>query len=163
MQKHGTARLWMQYQRMVSILRTLIRAAHIGSWPLYLQSLCDIQVYLASHGHNNYTESLALFIPKMLDLKHTHQYVHTFMKGLFPVSRIDSAWSGIFTDHFIEQVLMSGIKSTGGLTHGRRFNKITRLMFLLSRPICTDVSHSIFEIVGISWNAGDEHRDRLWS
>lgn len=149
---------------MVSVLRTLIRSARIGSWPLYLQSLCDMQVYLAAAGHNNYTKSLALFIPKMLDLERTHPDVHSaFMKGLFPVRRADGAWLGIFTDLFIEQVLMAGIKSTGGLTHGRGFNESTRLLFLLSRPICADVSHSIFEIAGISSNSGDGHRDLVAS
>ena len=116
MQTYGTARLWMQYQRMVAILRTLIRSVGIGSWTLYLQSLCDMQPYLAAAGHNNYTKSLALFIPKMLDIEHTHPDIHAaFMKVLFPVRRTDGAWSGIFTDLFIEQVLMAGIKSTGGL------------------------------------------------
>jgi hypothetical protein len=50
------------------------------------------------------------------------------------------AWSGIFTDLFIEQVLMAGIKSSGGLTRGRGFDESTRLLFLLSRPICCEVA-----------------------
>ena len=84
---------------MVSIIRTLIRPACIGNCPTYLQSLCDMQVYLASAGHSNYIKSRALFIPKMLDLTHIHPDVHTaFMKGLFPVKRTDGAWSGTFKD-----------------------------------------------------------------
>ncbi len=61
---------------------------------------------------------------------------------------------------FIEQVLIAGIKSTGGgLTRGRGFNESTRLLFLLSRPACAEVSQSIFEIAGFSSNTGDGHRD----
>ncbi|KAL5013121.1 hypothetical protein ScPMuIL_007391 [Solemya velum] len=82
MQTYITARLRMQYQRMVAILRAFIRSARIGSWPLYL-SLCAIcrNISVAAAGHNNYTKSRALFIPKMLDLD-VHE---AFMKGLFPV------------------------------------------------------------------------------
>ena len=156
---HGTARLWIQYQRMVEILRAFICSVRTVNWSLYLQSLCDMHPYLAAAGHN-YTKSLALFIPKMLDLEHTHPDVHAaFTKSLFPARRADGKWSGIFSDLFIEQVLMAGIKSTGGLTHGRAFNESTRLQFLLSKPICAEVSQSIFEIAGLSSNAEDGHRD----
>ncbi|XP_069138839.1 uncharacterized protein [Argopecten irradians] len=54
---------------------------------------------------------------------------------------------------------MAGIKSTGGLTCGRGFTENTRLLFLLSRPVCAAVSQSIFEIAGIAVNKGDGHRD----
>ena len=58
--------------------------------------------YLAAAGHNNYTQSLALFIPKMLDVERTHPDVHAaFMRGIFPVRRSDGPWSGIFIDLFI--------------------------------------------------------------
>ena len=64
MQPYGTARLWMQYQRMIAILSAFVRSVRIGSWPLYLQSLYDMRPYIAAAGHNNYTKSLALFIQK---------------------------------------------------------------------------------------------------
>ena len=56
----------------------------------------------------------------------------------------------MFTDLFIESVLMAGLKSTGGLTRGLGFNESTRLLFLLSRPICAEISQSIFEIARLS-------------
>ena len=99
----------------------------------------------------------------MLEVEHTHPAVYeSFMRGLFPVRRTDGEWSGIFTDLFIEQVLMAGIKiikSSGSLTHGRGFSESTRLLFLLSRPICADVSQSIFQLAGLSPTDGDRHRD----
>lgn len=160
MQSYGTARLWIQYQNMVSILRSFIRSARIGCWPLYLQSLREMHPFLAAAGHNNYTKSLALFIPRMIDLEQTHPDVYrAFMNGLFPVRRSDGAWSGIFTDLFIEQVLMASIKSTGGLTQGRGFSDSTRLLFLLSRPVCANISQSIFAIAGLSMDTPDGHRE----
>ena len=56
----------------------------------------------------------------------------------------------MFTDLFIESVLKAGLKSTGGLTRGLGFNESTRLLFLLSRPICAEISQSIFEIARLS-------------
>ena len=105
---------------------------------LYLQSLCDTHPYLAAAGHNNYTKSLALFIPEIIDLKRTHPDVYEAFanKGLFQVRRTDGVWSGIFTDLVIEQVLMAGLTTSRGLTRGRGFDESTRLLFLLSRPIC---------------------------
>ena len=117
---HRTAKLWLQYQRMIQILRSFLRSIRTGYWKLYLKSLCDMHPYLAAAGHNNYTKSLALFIPRMQDLERTHPKVYrAFMSGLFPVRRTDGAWCGMFTDLFIEQVLIAGIKSNGGLTRGR--------------------------------------------
>lgn len=103
---------------------------------LYLQSLCDMHPYLAAAGHNNYTKSLALFIPKMIDLKRTHPDVYEAFanKGLFPVRRTDGVWSGIFTDLFIEQVLMAGLKTSGGLTRGRGFNEVLVYSYFSQDP-----------------------------
>ena len=162
MKSNRTARLWIQYMDMVEILRTFIRSVRIGDFDLYIQALCLIHPYRAAAGHNNYTKSLALFIPKMIHLKDTHPEVYSsFKNGLFPVRRSDGDWAGIFTDLFIEQVLMAGIKSSGGLTHGRGFDESTRLLFLLSRPICSEVTESIFNIAGCSSSHPDGHRDLL--
>ena len=116
--------------------------------------------YLAAAGHNNYTKSLALFIPRMQNLERTHPEIYrAFMSGLFPVRRTDGAWCGMFTDLFIEQVLMAGLKSSGGLTGGRGFNESTRLLFLLSRPTCSEISQSVFKIAGLSPDDENGHRD----
>ena len=129
-----------------------------------MQCLSDMLPYLAAAGHDNYTKSLAIFIPKMMDLQCTHRDVYAaFMKGLFPFRRTDGAWTGMFTDFFIESALMAGLKSTGGLTRGRGFNESTRLLFLLSRLICAETSQSIFEIAGLSSDEEDGHREQTAS
>ena len=66
----------------------------------------------------------------------------------------------MFTDLFIQSVLMAGLKSTGCLTRGRGFNKSTRLLFLLSRPIRAEIGQSIFEIAGLSSDEEDGHREQ---
>ena len=95
-------------------------------------------------------------------MKHTHPAVYeAFMRGLFPSKayRWCMVRHHIFTDLFLEQVLMAGIKSSGGLTHGRGFSESSRVLFLLSSPICADVSQSIFQLTGLSPNDGDGYRD----
>ena len=36
---HRTAKLWLQYQRMIQILRSFLRSIGTGDWKLYLKSL----------------------------------------------------------------------------------------------------------------------------
>ena len=113
---------------------------------------------------NNYTKSLAIVVPKMMDLQCTHRDVYAaFIKGLFPVRTTDGAWTGMLTDLFIDFVLMAGLKSTGGLSRGRGFNESSRLLFLLSRPIRVEISQSIFEIAGLSSDEEDGHREQTAS
>jgi len=133
MMTYRTAKLWIMYMTMVGILRSLIRSSRIGDWNLYLQSLHDMLPYLASSGHHNYTKSLVLYLEKMNDLPQTHPAVYAkFMAGLFVLRRTGSYWAGIFSDLYIEQVLMGSLKSSGGLTRGRGFEESTSLIWLLS-------------------------------
>ena len=121
--------------KMVAVLRSLIRASRTGDWNLYLQALHDMLPYLAASGHNNYTKSLVLYLNKMNNLPQTHPDVYAkFMAGLFVLRRTDSYWSGIFSDLYIEQVLMGSVKSVGGLTRGRGFDESTSITWLLSMP-----------------------------
>ena len=55
---------------------------------------------------------------------------------------------------------MAGLKSTGSLTRGHGFNESTRLLFLLSRPLCAEICQSIFEIAGLSSDEEDGHREQ---
>ena len=76
----------------------------------------------------------------MNKLKETHPIVYTqFMEGLFVFRRTDSYWAGIFSDLYIEQVLMGSVKSVGGLTRGRGFLESTSLIWLLSTAACGKV------------------------
>ena len=65
----------------------------------------------------------------------------------------------MFTDLLIEQVLMAGLKSSGRLTRGRGFNERTRLLFLLSRPMCSEISQSALKIAGLSPDDENGHHD----
>ena len=54
MSSYRTAKIWIMYVDLVSILRSLIESARSGNLKLYLQSLHQMLPYLAATGHNNY-------------------------------------------------------------------------------------------------------------
>jgi hypothetical protein len=162
MASYRTAKLWIMYMQMVGILRSPITSARTGNWKLYLQSLHEMLPYLAASGHNNYVKSLVLYLSKMEKLDETHPAVYTkFMEGLFVLRRSDNYWAGIFSDLYIEQVLMGSVKSVGGLTRGRGFQESTSLIWLLSMPACGEVHKAMQEVTGLlSADAGKIHRER---
>ncbi len=116
---------------------------------------------MAAAGHNNYTKSLVLYLDKMDNLELTHPLVYDkFMEGLFVVRQTDHHWSGLFTDLYIEQVLMGSIKSLGGLTRGRGFDESTSLIWSLSSPACAEVHRALQEVTGLSGvKSGQMHKD----
>lgn len=165
MKSYRSARLWIMYMDMIQILRTFITASRSGNWRLYLQALPQMLPFLASSGHNNYVKSLVIYVDKMEKLEETHPSVYNrFMQGLFVLRRSDSYWSGIYSDLYIEQVLMGSVKSVGGLTRGRGFNESTSLVWLLSMPACGEVQQAVQEITSLSNNYSEEiHKNRAKS
>jgi len=163
MKSHRTARLWIMYMDMIQILRTFITASRSGNWKLYLQALHQMLPFLAAPGHHNYVKSLVLYLDKMEQLEHTHPSVYSrFLEGLFVLRRSDSYWSGIYSDLYIEQVLMGSIKSVGGLTRGRGFDESTSLVWLMSMPACGEVHKAVLEIASLSNSYSvDMHKDRI--
>ena len=56
---------------------------------------------------------------------------------------------------------MASIKSGGGLTHGRGFDDSTRLLFLLSMPVCGEVRKSIMNLAQLATTSpcNPDHKD----
>lgn len=159
---HRTAKLWLMYLSLVAILRTFIRAGRTGNWTLYLQALKEMLPFLAASGHHNYTKSLVLYLNKMVKLQDTHPHVYSkFVDGLFVLRRSENYWAGIYSDLYIEQVLMKNIKAVGGLTRGRGFEQSTSLIWVLSTPACGEVNRAMTEVTGLQDIKEEEvHKDR---
>ena len=78
----------------------------------------------------------------------------SFLKGYS-----NSYWAGIFSDLCIEQVLMGSIKSVGGLTRGRGS---TRLVWLLSIPVCGEVHNAMQDVTNLCSQGDNEvHEDLM--
>ena len=69
----------------------------------------------------------------------------------FVVRRTDNAFAGVSLDLNIEQTLMASMKGTGGLTHGRTFTAISSLIWMHSRPICSELDLKLRQLTGVDY------------
>ena len=103
--KGRTAKLWIEYMKMVDLLRKFIKAERTGNWKLHLQSVEEMLPYFAACGHNLYAKSAYIYLQFMQDLEETNPSVYkSFTDGLHVVRRSDRFWAGLPTDLIIEQV-----------------------------------------------------------
>ena len=63
-----TAKLWIQYIRMINVLKSFIRAERIGDWHLHLQAIRNMLPYFQASGHHLYSKSAHLYLQDMLQL-----------------------------------------------------------------------------------------------
>ena len=160
MENQRTAVLWMQYMKMIDILRMFIKAERTGNWNLHLQAVYDMLPYFAAAGHNMYAKSAYIYLQLMEDLKDKHPDVYQqFQDGLHVVRRSDRYWAGLSTDLVIEQVLMRSVKTTGGLTRGKGMTEIQRLVWLLSMPSCAEINIAMQSLTGNNYVTSEQHKD----
>ena len=160
MEHNRTAALWMQYMRMIDLLKTFIKAERTGNWNLHLQAVRDMLPYFAAAGHNLYAKSAYVYLQIMEDLKEKHPDIHQkFQDGLHVVRRSDRYWAGLSTDLVIEQVLMRSVKTTGGLTRGKGMSEMQRLVWLLSMPACAEINGAMQALTGASYVTSEQHKD----
>ena len=57
-----TAKPWLQYVKMIGILRMFIKAERIGDWNSHLQAVHKMLPYFAAVGHNLYTKSTYIYL-----------------------------------------------------------------------------------------------------
>ena len=75
------------------------------------------------------------------------------------IRRSDRYWAGLSSDLIIEQVLMKGIKTTGGLTRGRGMSEVQRLVWLLSMHACAEVNQDMHDLSGVNYTTNEQHKD----
>ncbi len=116
--------------------------------------------YLAAAGHNWYAKSAYIYLQMMLELREKHPDIHKcFLEGLHVVCRSDRCWAGLSTDLVIRQVLIRSLKTNGGLTRGRGFTEVQRLVWLLSMPACADISQCMQELTGVNSDSSEQYKD----
>lgn len=155
-----TATLWFEYLNMVSLLHTFIKAERTGDWFLHLQTVQKMLPYLAAAGHNLYVKSAYIYLTDMCELEETHPDVHSlFAAGYHVVRRSNKYWAGLSTDLSIEQILMRSLKTTGGLTRGRGMSKYQRALWLLSSPICAEITQSLQKLTEVNYSTSEQHKE----
>ena len=159
LKEYRTARLWIQYMEMVSVLRDFIRAERTGNWYGHLKSVFRMLPFFAASGHNLYLKSAYIYLQNMLKLKDTHPDVHlAFVSGLHTIQRTEKNWAGLSTDLVIEQVLMRSLKTAGGLTRGRGVTENQRALWLMSMPAKAEINNAMLDVLKMN-NTTDGHRD----
>ena len=54
---------------------------------------------------------------------------------------------------------MRSLKTSGGLTRGRRLTEQQRLIWLLSMPVCAETNHIMQELTEVQFNSGEQNKD----
>ncbi len=52
------AKLWLQFMKMMDILRMFLKGERMGIWELHIHAMYEMMPYLAASGHNLYTKCI---------------------------------------------------------------------------------------------------------
>ena len=119
-----TSTLWANYHKIVSIIRSYIRAERLHKWDLHLAAVEEMLEVFAAAGHGQYAKAGRLYLEMMsINAFQNKSLFEMFnVDGLHTVRYSTYEWSGVWTDMPIEQNFMKACKSSGGLTSGRLRN-----------------------------------------
>ena len=155
-----TSRLWLLYLEMIDILKMTIKAERTGNFSLHLQAVASMLPFFAASGHHHYAKSARLYLQQMMELKDSNPSVYqSFEAGHNVFRRSDRFWAGLSKDLMIEQVLMKSLKTSGGLTRGTGLKENQRTLWLLSMPVCAQVSAAMQSLTGVSSSSCDRHKE----
>ena len=159
-QQSRISKLWSIYIDMINILKLSIRAERTGNLQLHLSSIRLMLPYFAACGHHLYLKSARLYLQQMLELNDTHpEIAHAFAAGYHVMRRSDRMWAGLSSDLMIEQVLMRSLKTSGGLTRGKGFEDYQRSLWLLSSPVCGEVSALMKDLQCLNEPENTKHKE----
>ena len=77
-----TSQLWLNYQKMLHVARSLIMADRTGSWLMHLSAVSDCLPIFAAAGHYNYLKFAYFYVQEMSELERKHpDAFRKFAKG----------------------------------------------------------------------------------
>ena len=157
-----TSKLWLNYQHMVGISRSLVAADRMGCWELHLSAIAACLPVFAAAGHSNYLKSSRLYLQKMLALENDHPEIYQkFKSGFHVIRRGNQYWTGLGSDLVIEQTLMRSLKSQGGLTHGSGMTEQQRAIWVMSSTVSSLYNLAMQEFTGNSYSSSEQHKEML--
>ena len=53
---------------------------------------------------------------------------------------------------------MRSLKTTGGLTRGLGMSDVTRAIWLMSKPVCSEYGYNMEENIGVLFTTSEQHR-----
>ena len=137
-----TAKYWLMYVDMVSILKRFIRAERAGKWMEHLAEIQHMLPYIVAAKHTNDMSCLPLYLREMRDLEEKHPAVYNnFIRGRFTVHRTEGRFNGVWTDMALEQTYNKEGKTS--LVKGISQNPGAREKYIKSAPFLSHVSESV--------------------
>lgn len=157
-----TAQLWIQYFKMVYLVKEYIHAERSGDWDAHLNCVKKMIPYFHASGHFPYAKSCQLYVQDMENLSSTltpEQYLKFTTSGYFTMKRSDRFWSGVWSDMTIETTLMRSFKSRGGITGGRGVSHSVLSKWLVGMNATHEICASLEEFCGVLFTSSEQHKD----
>ena len=157
-----TENLWVQYFKLIAIIRLFIRAERCGDWQIHVHSVWLMIPYLHVVGHLHYARSTQVYLHEMLNLANSmapDEYDMFTSRGFFTVRRSDKYCCGIWTDITIGQVLMRSLKTSVGLTRGHGISPSTIAKWVHSMPAANRVINAMGTFGGVACITSEQHVD----
>ena len=75
------------------------------------------------------------------------------------IRQSDRFWAGLSADIVIEQQYMRGLKTSEGLTRGRRVTESERSIWILSRPTCLAINLQMQHLSRVEYSSSEQHME----
>ena len=157
-----TAKLWIQYFRMSTLIKLLVEAERMGCWQLHLDTIQKMLPYLHASGHFFYARYCHLYLQDMYNLEKkmdSEEYDNFTEKGFFTIKRSPKFFCGTPTDMTIEQNLMRSMKSLGGLTRARGLTDSVLTLWSLGMVYLHNVCDDVEKFTGVALGTTEQHVD----
>ena len=155
-----TSKLWLNYQNMLKVARSLVIADRTGSWPMHVRAVSECIPIFAAAGHYNYLKSAYFYVQEMnqLHIKHPDVF-RKFQNGYHVIRRSNQFWAGLSSDLVIEQTLMRSLKTCGGLTRGSGMSEEQIALWTMSTPISAQYNAAMQEFTNLSYSTSEQHKE----
>lgn len=155
-EKRGpTAKLWIEYYRLISLMKKYVQAERMGNWSLHLQCVYNMLPFFHASGHFNYAKSAHLYLQDMINLEsrmEPDEFRKMCSEGYFTIRRSSKFWCGTWSDMVIEQTLMRLMKSSGGLTRGRGITPSVLIKWTKNMAPASEICQSLEVFSGMKDN-----------
>ncbi|KYM98809.1 hypothetical protein ALC62_10473 [Cyphomyrmex costatus] len=155
-----TAKLWMQYFHMVTIMKLFIESERDGNWTNHLLAVRYMLPYFHSSGHFSYAKSCHIYLQDMANLKNVINDIEfqQFTEGRkFTTKRTDKFWSGTWSDQIIEQTLNREFKFKGGPIGRGPLSDSALTSFTVTMPILHNICEAVENFSEKYFSTSEQH------
>lgn len=160
-QNGPTAKLWVQYFRMVTLVKHFIEAERSGDWDLHLNAIRGMLPFFHASGHFLYAKSAHLYLQNMENVPGkmpADEFEKFTTQGYFTIRRSNKFWSGIMSDQTIEQTLNRESKIHGGMFK-RGADESVAVRWTMSAVHMQNICQQIEDFCDVHGGTTEQHVD----